>query len=64
MDAAVAEDGEFFSQTYFRDADVGEEIWFLGPVEDGGEGGEDGVIVVGVGAELREGLGDEYIEPV
>ena len=39
VDAAVAEDGEFFAQTDFGDADVGEEGGFLGAVEDGGEGG-------------------------
>ena len=64
MDAAVAEDGEFLAQVDFRDLDVREEAGFLGAVEDVGQRGEDGVVIVGVVAELGDGLGDQHVEPV
>ena len=37
---------------------------FWAPLRDGGQGGEDGVVVVGVGTELGDGLGDQHVEPV
>lgn len=64
MDAAVAEDRKFFPQTDLRDTDVGDVVWFLGSVEDARKGGQDCIIVVGIGAEVGYRLRDEYIEPV
>ena len=64
MYAAVAEDRKFFAETDFIDFDRGKEIWFLGSVEDVGQGGENGIVVVGVGAELGDRLGNEHVEPV
>lgn len=64
MDAAVAEDGEVVAETDFGDGDAGEEIRFLRAVERGGQGRENGVVLVGVISELGDRLGDQDIEPV
>ena len=64
MYTAVAQDRKFLAQADFRDADIREKIWFLCPVQDASERGEDGVVVMGVRAELGNCLGDEHVEPV
>ena len=64
MDAAVAEDGKVLAKVDLGDIDGSEEVRLVGAIEDRGERGEDGVVVGGVSAELSDGLGDEYVEPV
>ena len=64
MDPAVAEDGEFLAQVDLGDLDVRKEAGLLRPIEDGGEGGKDSVVIVGVVAELGDRLGDQHVEPV
>ena len=64
MHATVAEDGVLLAQADLRDFDRGEEIGFLGPIEEVGQGGEDGFVFVGVLTELGNGLGYEHVEPV
>lgn len=62
--AAIAEDGEILAEADFRDLDAGEKIRFLRAIEHVGQGGENGVVVVGVIPELRDRLRDQHVEPV
>ncbi len=64
VDAAVAEDGELVAEGDFGDGDGGEEGRFLRPVEEGGQGSQDGGVGVRVATELGDGLGGEHVEPV
>lgn len=64
MDTAVAEDGEFLAQVDLRDLDVGKEAGLLRAIEDVGQGGEDGVVMVGIVSELSNGLRNQHVEPV
>lgn len=62
--ATITQNRKFLPETDLRDLDGGEKLRFLRPVEHIGQRRQDGVIVVGVGAELRNGLRDEHIEPI
>lgn len=63
-DAAVAQEGELVAEADLGDADVVEPGGLAVRVEERAEGGDDGVVAGGVGAKLRDGLGDEHVEPV
>lgn len=64
VNAAIAKDGEILAEGDFGDFDAGEEIWFLGAIEEVGEGGENCIVVIGVIPKLCNGLCDENVEPV
>lgn len=61
---AVAEDGEILTQADFRHFDAGQEIGLLRPIENAGQGGQDGIVVMRIVSELRDRLCNQYIEPV
>jgi hypothetical protein len=62
--AAVAENGKFLAEADFRDFDSRQEIRFLRPIENISQGCENRIVMMSVIPELRDGLGDENIEPV
>jgi hypothetical protein len=63
-DPAVAEDGEVVTQRQLGDLYLVQEIRPDGAVQGFGERSEDGIVVLRVGPELRDGLCDEDVEPV
>lgn len=64
MHAAVAEDGEVLAEADLRDLDGRQNIRFVRAIEDLGQGCQNRIVVMGVVPELRDGLGDEHVEPV
>ena len=64
FDACATEDGSGGAEVEVGDADRGEEGG-AGGVQTGGEGGAEGEAVIGegVGADVREGLSGELVEP-
>ncbi|KAL8370419.1 hypothetical protein RB595_000681 [Gaeumannomyces hyphopodioides] len=63
-DTAVAEYGEVLAEAELRDADLVEKVRAAVAVEGLGQGCEDGVVVLGVAAELGDSLCDQDVEPV
>lgn len=63
-DAAVAQDGKLLAEAELRDANLIHKVGPGGAVERLCERVEDGIVVLGVAAELGDGLGDQHVEPV
>lgn len=63
-DAAVAQDGKLLAEAELRDANLIHKVGPGGAVERLCERVEDGVVVLGIAAELGDCLGDQHVEPV
>ena len=64
MHTAITEDGKVFAEAYFCDSDTRQEIRLLRTIEDFGQGGQYGIIVMCVVPELRDSLRDQDVEPI
>lgn len=64
MHPAVTQNRKVLAQADLGDFNGGQKIRFLWPIEQIRQGDQNGIVMLRVVPELRNGLSDEHIEPV